>query len=99
MTQGCRSSGTGSGEPQRRERHSDDASARETNADENRKCPVDQEIVDAKKLAGESLKNFCRVAGLLIGRKNDDKNVPAALKVISGPKYATDIGKAAAYAR
>jgi len=54
---------------------------------------VDQEIADAKKLAVESLTNWAGMelfSDLLIARENEDKNVPAALKVISGPKYATD---------
>jgi len=53
---------------------------------------VDQEIADAKKLAVDSLTNWAGMelfADLLIARENEDKNVPAALKVISGPKYAT----------
>jgi hypothetical protein len=54
---------------------------------------VDQEIADAKNLAVESLKNWASMelySDLLIAKENEDKNVPAALKVISGPKYATD---------
>jgi hypothetical protein len=54
---------------------------------------VDQKIADAKKLVVESLRNYGGMelfAGLLIAKENEDKNVPAALKVISGPKYATD---------
>jgi hypothetical protein len=54
---------------------------------------VDQQIADAKTQAVESLRHYGGMellAGLLIARENEDKNVPAALKVISGPKYATD---------
>jgi hypothetical protein len=54
---------------------------------------VDQEIADAKQLAVESLRNWGGMelfADLLIAKENEDKNVPAALKVISGSKYATD---------
>jgi hypothetical protein len=54
---------------------------------------VDQEITDAKNLAVESLKNWASLelySDLLIAKESDDKNVPAALRVISGSKYATD---------
>jgi len=54
---------------------------------------TDGRIADAKKLAVDSLTNWIGMelfADLSIAWQNKDKNANAALRVISGPKYATD---------